>query len=934
MTNFADFNFADFRQEFARFTRAEIVTRISATDLGQLFKEISEKIKDCSNRQDALPYLYLRFGGDPNVTDHVVKTQFVIDRLLGYLIKINEWSKKKKDSDMISIPLHGIGTVGDLTSLIVVHGIYAIIPPEFLIPIQRRRISDFRTEIRFERIDFKDGFTILKRILIVMTSIIESESDLRDLLVVGTGFTDTLAIAVVLTFTKSKGFSSFIDKLEYQCSTYELLSFYSLLYTYTKINVKYSNFIAVSLYRILTRSNGVLSLMELALGLREHNEIDHSRIVHVVQVLVTAKPKDVNIVEYYTNIFGQIYNGLVMINRPVVAKCLYDTVFEMYGKNKLPIIDFLFKKVWHNLNPEVDENSDKIVLTDEVSLNNSFNVCYTMSRGANVASSGMLDTLFKPIMVNLWHYANYLRKMGKNHDMVLDVIKSVFVTGDLRGYAKLLVAGFVDYRKIWVFDEGENSLTYIKYNTNETTFTKEKKLLEVFNNIDYNVETFLIFIAKLIKINSFYLDIIIDAVLLDTAQVTHAGTANSGIEVSITKVVQLKLLHAILNNFRATLEESPVSLLLFARTSLHRYLDYIRSNPWLLDEDRDSDDEDEDSDNDEILSALIPVLEVICTLSVRNRKAWYHLRVIQETFKDNSDYIPESMKYIRDKVIAIEEPDPDTEPATDDDFDLESMLKELNDESPSIRVYALDRLTTYTVAELKDSNRRKSVSTRYTMNLLLSQLKDMEPYVYLSAIRNIISVLSFDKSLLHQVLVFYSQSNNSIDEKLRVGEVLTKFIAQNGKVLTNDQIREILYVCIDISRTDSKLQQRSNDNRDTRMKMSSLSILGFLCLHTEFGIISFVPEIMDLVRGVIMFESSAELRRAAVVAIRDIIANEKGLEILKEHGSKVQVLLRYTAKEDKDLLVTEYSTDALNLLHEKYHKKLFTIGEITSRFSI
>lgn len=925
------------KRELEKFKKGEkIKKRSRTTPLGKLFDKIYDIINGYQSHSDVITYLYKNLGGDLNQVDRLIKRKYVIYQILDYLSEINNLSVKKANTDIISIPLYDIRIIGDLTNIIIIQGIYSIIPNDYLIPIEKRNLKNFKNAITFSKIDLHSGIPILEKILVTFTEIFESNSDLKDLILVGTGFTDTLSISIffnILSNTNSSyknlvKYNDYIDRLEIQSSTYQLISFYSILLKNCKKDKATLAFISSLLSKQLLKKNGVESLIDLVLGLRENEEVDISKINYIVQILLTSKPQNINIINYYKNIFKQIYDMLILVNRPLMNTILVEIIIIVYGKNKKIIEDFLFKKIWDNLNPQLNKvENDSIILTNEIDLNNSFNVCISISRSINIKDHDFIVDLFNPIFITLWYYANYQRSKGKDFEIVLNLIKNIIILGDSHFFIDLVISNLIDYKLFWIFDssnENDNNLTFIKFNTNEVTKGKENQILELIDKIDFNVETLIKLITKLNDSDSSYLNqVLIEAL---NKLVLNSDLENS----SINKIIYLKIIQSIIENFKNEIESSPLSLLIFANTYFNQYFESLNSTSKLnIIEDVDSDDETEDNidnlddlDNNssnDILISLIPILDTISVLSPTNDDEKIQLENLKSLLKSNFNLIPKSIKDVCSKIIKI-----DTENIKiidkDTDFNIETILKQINDQTPSVRVLALDKLTYYTINN-KDKN--KIVSTKYSVNLLLSQLKDQEPFVYLNAIKNIVNIVSFDKSFLTQLIEIYSTSKKSIDEKLRVGEILTKFVSLNGKLLNDHQISELVNSTINISRADSSsIKDSSLDNNDVRMKISALSLLGITCHECGYGIISYIPLIADLVHGIITFEKTPELRRAAIVIINDVISNDSGLEIVKEYGEKLQILLEYVTENDPDLLVCQMSSATLDQISESFEKKL------------
>lgn len=930
---------ARLKSELEKFKKGEKITgRSRTTPLGKLFQEISNKIGGYETQSNAVQYLYKKFSGEENISaDKIQQKKVVVDKILAYLDKINELSMKKDDSTMISIPLYDIRIVGDLTHLIVLHGVYSILPNEYIIPLELRKLKSFKTAATYEKVDFNAGISILDDILEKFTGIFESDSDLKDLILVGTGFTDVLTIALVLyTKTGDRKYEEYVKRLERQSSTYQLLSFYSILFKYSllkKKDEKFTKMIMSHLSATLMKPNGVESLIDLVMGLREDEEIDIAKVNYVVQVLISSKPAAVSLIDYYKNIFSQTRNLLVFVNRPLMNTVLAEIIVNIYGKNKRIVVDFLFKDIWTSLDPEEKLKKldpEAVVITNEVELNNAFNVCISLSRSISATNKVIINEFFEPIIIPLWYYSNYQRFSGKDFDIVLNLLKNVLVLGDFDHFLALILDHLVDYQLPWTFD-GTEGLTFIKVNTNENIVSKENMILQLFEKIDFNVETFVKLTEKLNETDSKYLHQVVT-----TALGRLVGQEElSVVDLPMQKIVNLKLIQSLLDKFKSDVESSPISLLMFVNTYLNRCFDPSQNEPTgkiINAAEVDSDDEDEDQDEDhagksdnlEAIDSLTPILEIIATLTPTNIEEKSQYLQLQATLRKNRELLPSSICESVSKIIGLDVNAMEVKKSKPN-FDLESCLKQLNDQTPSIRAHALDKLTMY-IVEPQVEQSEEAVSTKYAVNLLVTQLRDPEPFVYLNAIKNLTVILSFDMTYMNHIIDLYSNSKRSIDEKLRLGEAITKVVSSKGKVFNPEQVKILLNVCISIARANSEVQQKSEDNKDVRMRMSALSLIGLVCSETGFGIAPYVDEIADLVQGVITFEKNPELRRAAVVIISDLVRNEKGLDLIKKYGQKLQTLLEYISDKDQDLLVCQFADNTLVNIEDAFEKRFNISG--------
>ena len=235
--------------------------------------------------------------------------------------------------------------------------------------------------------------------------------------------------------------------------TYELFQTYTLLLT-TPSPSFFKQFVMSKLQTLhydAPRKDGLLTLVEFVLGLRENDEVNVEKFDHVANVVLT-KPKSISTVEYFTNIGSQCYDLLVLINRPVVTSCIGYVLEKLWDKNKLVVRDFILKKIWQNFNP--DNNLDSEVLVSEAQLNNNVNVLISLTKKG--LSSDLLSALFNPILLPIWSYYVFLRKQSKSADVIMSVLVGYFtVMKDLSDLDDG-VFGLDSIAKNILFDEGES----------------------------------------------------------------------------------------------------------------------------------------------------------------------------------------------------------------------------------------------------------------------------------------------------------------------------------------------------------------------------------------------------------------------------------------------------------------------------------------------
>lgn len=898
------------------------VKRSRSSKIGILFDEIDHFISISPN-----PSIEILNSNLPNLNDD--PRENVISKILNYFQRINSLSEKIPNAKFISIPLYDMKIIGKLLNLLIIHGIYEIIPIKYLIPLENRRLKDFRMINKLNYVPLNENIQILEEILQTFNNIFKSNSDLKDLILIGVGLTDMLNICLVLYLTttttttklenKKSKYLENLSNLESLSSTYQLLSFYTLLLNYSN-DSKLKLFLrGEKLPELLMKSNGVESLIDLILGLRENEEIDVNRIKNISMILLNSKPSSIPEQIYFKCICDQIFNSLVFVNRPIMVTIIVQLILLILNSgNSFIIKEYIFKRIWKSFNPLINDN-DEIVLTSGIELNNSFNVILSIVRCLKQSDQEILLNLLQPIIPQLWWFANYQRQKGKDFDIILNMLKNSILLDSQVSLISLIIDNLIQpINSNWKFDielNNENSsLTIIKFNTHESV---SPNMMKIFNKIDSNLETFILLVKKIIEIDEDRLNEIITIVLNKSIGSNNLIVNDDNDDLPLVKLINLKLLQIMVESFKDEIEKSPVVILSFIDDLLTKYFENVGKSKLIFiknEEDIDSDDDDDDNNNsdnlDDELTSLIPIFELIGDWNPSNKDEQKRLIKLQLKIKLNTKLIPISIQSIMKRIIDI---NTETIPIKEknDDLKLETILKQINDQSPSIKVFALDELTKLTI-----TSSTNKISTKYSINLMINQLKDNEPFVYLNAIKNISKLLQFDHSQLPLILNIYQKNEKNIDERLKLAESINKFIENNGLILSSIEIDLLINTLILMVKPQTPII-------DSRIRMSSLSLLGCICHNIGLGILKHIDEIIDIIKGIITFENDQpEIRRASIIIINDIVNNDHGLEILKKFGPSIETMLKYVNEFDQDLLVTQLAWDTLVEIDDAFEKKL------------
>lgn len=922
--------------------------------LDLLFAEI-EQIVDGSLESLTLDVLQSRLF--KTETEPFEKSYAVTEKLLNYIkdIQLLANDSKPDDKNLIGISLHDIKTFSKLVNLVIIHGVYpALSAFKIGIPFEKRRLQDFQKKpIKIVPLaevpgakTYIEKFSHHEKLLTLMyeklKEILSVESDVKELLIRGTGYSDFMTIALALItvpyFDRSKRallvaeYDSIVIRLP---ATYELFQNYSLLLS-SQSPAFFKQFVMIKLLTLhydAPRRDGLLTLCEFVLNLRENEEVNIEKFDHVANV-VLLKPKTISTTDYFSNIGTQAFDLLVNINKPIVTSCVTYAIEKLWEKNRLVTQDFFIRRIWHNFTPET---SSEGVLVGEAALNNTINVILSLTKKG--LAPELSTAIFEPILTSIWSYYTFAKENKKPSEIMQNIIVSYFtVMNDSQSIDSETIFGLdtisknllADGGDHWEYSVGANDMLQItaKKNAIESD-SNETKVMKFLGKLDFFCGYFADILKELDDSLIQRLFICILKRWLKLNDKKALGDANSS-ENPFFMLMDLRLLEKIGNTFSDNLAKTPLEMLQIVENFLLLYRkDWTSSEktPSQLqvkteDSDDDSDDEDNYENNSELSETTLPVilelLSAILSESVSIDEASFEaLRRITGLLKDiiAKNSAPESARGSLESLHSrIEMLLDDDTPVSTTKEQHEKILKRaitsLNDPLVPIRAHGL-----FLLRQLAES-KSEAVSVDFVVNLHLVQLKDPEPFVYLNVIKGLECLIEWDQKQVLPVLISIYVNNDEcaeLDERLKIGEVFLRYIQNAGELFSGPLARLVVEAALSLIRRPSDGCEKTDD----RLRMSAMSLLGTCCNTNPIGIIDNLENALDCAVGILQLETekdSAIMRRAAIVLVHDLIlgtSNKDDIPFPIDYQQQIIRLLKYVETTDNDLLVREQAQAVL-----------------------
>lgn len=936
----------------------------STAPLDLLFAEI-EQIVDGPLESLSLEVLHSRLFTEDQ--DPFVKTYSVAEKLLGYIKDIQRLANDAKpdDKNLIGISLHDIKTFSKVVNLVLIHGVYpALSAFKIGIPFEKRRLLDYQKrpikivplpEVNGAK-SYVEKFSPHEKLLTLMydnfKEIFSVESDVKELLIKGTGYSDFMTIALALItvpyFDRSKRsrlvaeYESTVIQLPV---TYELFQNYSLLLS-SPSPAFFKQFVMAKLLTLhydAPRKDGLLTLCEFVLNLRENEEVNIEKFDHVANV-VLLKPKTISTVDYFTNIGFQAFDLLVNINKPVVTSCITYVIEKLWEKNKLVTQDFFVKRIWQTFSPEA---SSADVIVGEAALNNGINVILSLTKKG--LASDLSTAIFAPILVSLWSYFTFAKEKKKPSEIMQNIMVSYFtIMNDsdsigndesifgLDTISKNLLAEGGDH---WEYSIGPNDMLQItsKKSTVVASDSKETKVMKFLGKLDTVCE----YLSEILtELDDSLIQRLFVSVLKRWLKLNEKKTLedSSASENPFFMLMDLRLLEKLGNKFSDNLAKTPLEMLQMVESFLLLYKRDITStsvnnHSQLHIKTEDSDDEDSDDEenfdnhgelSETVLPVILELLSAILSESVViDEPSCDSLRRITGLLKDILNHrtsVPEnvssSLESLHSRIEMLLNNDTPVSTTKDQhEKILKRAIASLNDPLVPIRAHGL-----FLLRQLIES-KSEVVTIDFVVNLHLVQLKDPEPFVYLNVIKGLESLIEWDQKQVLPVLVaIYTNNEDStdLDERLKIGEVLLRYIQNANELFSGPLARLVVEATLGLIRRPAD----ETKNIDDRLRMSAMSLLGVCCNTNPIGIIDNLENALDCAVGILQLETDQDraiMRRSAIVLIHDLIigtSNKDDIPFPVEYQLQVLRLLRYVETTDTDLLVREQAQTVLLTVEE------------------
>ncbi len=242
-----------------------------------------------------------------------------------------------------------------------------------------------------------------------------------------------------------------------------------------------------------------------------------------------------------------------------------------------------------------------------------------------------------------------------------------------------------------------------------------------------------------------------------------------------------------------------------------------------------------------------------------------------------TDLKEEASKNANKPLIEVIDEDISDEPQNNDEYSL--AMRDAIDPLVPIRAHGL-----VTLRKLIEKKNEKCMQNKTRLvDLFVRNLKNNDSYVYLAAIFGLISAVDMDPDRILDTLIDqYMNSENKldVDNKLKVGEVLTKTVKNSGQLVPKYGPKLINAFLV------------STKNENEFLRASALSNLGEVCKLLKFSLSLNIHEIINCLSSYLDTDSSVHVKRSAIMVLRMIIEGLSEENFVAVLGSSIRPLYK------------------------------------------
>lgn len=864
----------------------------------------------------------------------------------------------KDKKELLMISLYDLKIFNALVTFLVIDGIHACLPRGVGVPIGLRT-KQFGLTISEKSVPTKEdmapaSLNQLCEILEYLVKLLGVKGDVRDLLLLGPYTVDFMSAAATVAFnpsipkdTRVNGMKIF-NFIQSQIDSYSLyLHLTSLLRPKTPTWL--IGGVSHSLAMIpLKRSDGVKALLEFISGVREKEDIQMADLDKATKILKSV-PRNVPLDKYSLEIGKQIVKIIASPGSSLAVPTI-QVVTALYSQ-KPEIITLGLKKVLQErLSPVVSGYSpDETILITQESLDETLVCLYLIATKSHAVD--LTQALTDSNIIPLWTLVCFLNKSKKSSELATSALVSILQQAESKTtlYVQQISGNLttINCSQYWKFSSSTDGGCEIRQlrHAEQTDLISgiENNMLggnisSLFDDIETRVKKFTEILDLLddSEVSSFFV------LLLSEWMIDQQN------EDPFRALTKSRVLESIMEKSKKKLLSSPQDIITVVYTTLDQYQTSIENElkihkrthklegggnqlEKLVTVEADSDDEGEeqvDSDDEEegsgsnekeqivllcfsLISAILMELDVDTNSTGKNEtitRLQQLVPFVKFIQKYGSSSKVKSQAKLCNQKLALISCDPSVSEPLETNSSQRKFLTAIQlmeDPSPPVQAHGMHLL------RLLIDSKDKAVDFRLALRLFLSKLKDKDSFIYLSAIKGLEALASqYRFEVVNPLLDTYKDPKKDLDLRLRVGEVILKFIETYGPVLQTEQALTLLKTLISI------VSQHGENGTPDLLRMSAMSIIGAFFESAPRVARIGLDDSLDCAIQILRIETQPEqniMRRSAISLISAILQDQTVVQVTPQDLDDISTRLNISL-QDEDPLVRSQAMNTLEMI--------------------
>ncbi|CAO3642946.1 unnamed protein product [Cunninghamella echinulata] len=709
------------------------------------------------------------------------------------------------------------------------------------------------------------------------------------------------------------------------------------------------------LSRILLKPKGVSVVLEFTIG--DASQVKLAELEKITKLVLSVPRQMTSVESYYAVITPQLLELLKNAHPPYTSKDQAVTFIISRIISKHPELGKkyfvsptigLLESYWQQVDSTIDQNEinkngathldddDRIVIQD-TELNSMLQVLHAIMVGE--PSAIVIQTFISASIIPLYHLYNFTCKTKSGlRETVLELLTTYFRI--------ITTKDAVDDLKKIILDsssmKGERLAYFAPSSSGGVVLRmRKKKQLLYSNELPLDIDILVDFLQSLNDQNlcgDFFVYLLN---VYTTMQDTATGTTDPK-----SVLTMLQLIMGMADTMGPDILGKPTQILLFANNVVMEHMNRLnkieqqqkqqqqqqqhkKQHIGLSDlsniiddhhrellEDLHDDNFTIEDDIESLLLAINLIRAVIHENDELDNRSTQLLASMLNTLKKLEKYGGELMHdQIHEVILAITSylsaHDMNNNEKTKGDDKLEQSklkyqdaMKSLQDELLPIRAHGMGILKDMILAN--DPLVSSGTQLDTILDLFIHLTQDEDSFIYLNAIKGLSALTDIHgNKIIEKLGKIYSDDQETLDNRLRIGEALLQTVQRCGDALGN-------YLNTLIKPLEAVLSNRKNN---IHLRVSALSILSTACQTCPTAMHSILWELTNWVLNILDVEKVPEIRRAGTVLILSLfrgLATKTLYDFPTDNLKRAYRTLKYIEHNDPDELTRYQARVALS----------------------